>query len=327
MSKYTVVSLFSGCGGMDLGFIGGFKFNGKKYAKNNFKISWANEQNISACETYTYNIGHKVIQGDIWNVMDSLPKKADLVIGGFPCQDISINGKKTGIAGKKSGLYRAMVEAVKKIKPKMFIAENVKGLLMQYNEESLKKVIHDFQELGYNVNYSLYNSANFGVPQTRERVFIVGTLIGLPEFEHIENSGDTKNWITAEAAVKDLENIEEDRAINHTWSRAKRSAQQGGRQLKSDRPSTTIRAECHGNMQFHYKLDRRISMREAARFQSFPDEFIFKSNLRETERQVGNAVPPVLAWKIARRAKTFLDSVNTKSSKEYAEKHTITEVR
>jgi len=309
MSKYSIVSLFSGCGGMDLGFLGGFKFLNKAYETKNFEIVWANEINKAACDTYRHNISDHIRHDDIWEVIDELPESSDVVIGGFPCQDISINGKMVGVEGKRSGLYRAMVETVRRVKPKIFIAENVKGLLMENNRDSLTQVITDFESLGYNVSYSLYNSANAGVPQTRERVFIVGTPSDKPEYEHPEMLADISSWITAEQAVRDLEKLEENKEINHTWSRAKRSAEQGGRQLKRERPSTTIRAECHGNMQFHYKLDRRISMREAARFQSFPDEFIFKSNLRETERQVGNAVPPILAWHIASSVEDYLSSL------------------
>jgi DNA (cytosine-5)-methyltransferase 1 len=106
--------------------------------------------------------------------------------------------------------------------------------------------------------------------------------------------------MTAKEAIGDLEDLEESPAINHVWSRANKSPEQGDRILKADRPGYTIRAECHGNIQYHYRLRRRMSMREAARVQSFPDSFIFAARLRETERQVGNAVPPVLAWHVAR---------------------------
>jgi DNA (cytosine-5)-methyltransferase 1 len=106
--------------------------------------------------------------------------------------------------------------------------------------------------------------------------------------------------MTSKEAIGDLEQQEESDAINHIWSRAERSPEQGNRKIKADQPSDTIRAECHGNIQYHYSLPRRLSMREAARIQSFPDDFIFAAKLRETERQVGNAVPPVLAWYIAK---------------------------
>jgi len=293
----TIVSLFSGCGGMDLGFLGGFEFLGKKYKKNQFEIIWANEINTAACKTYRKNIGNHIIEGDILQKIGTLPQYADVVIGGFPCQDISINGKMEGIKGKRSCLYTSIIDTVKKIQPKIFIAENVKGLLLKSNEDSLKKILEDFNSLGYNITYKLYEAANYGVPQTRERVFIVGTRNDIPNFEHPVPV--CENFVTAKEAIGDLENITENDTFNHIWSKANKSTEQGNRKLLANRPGYTIRAECHGNIQFHYKLPRRISMREAARIQSFPDTFLFQAKLRETERQIGNAVPPVLAWHIA----------------------------
>lgn len=293
----NVISLFSGCGGMDLGFIGDFEFLGKHYPKTPFEVVWANDVNSAACRTYKRNIGLHIVEGDIWKAMDEMPSDADVVIGGFPCQDISINGKGAGVNGKRSGLYRAMVEVVSRIRPKVFVAENVKGLLMKHNEKSLKQILSDFSALGYEVSYHLYNAADYGVPQTRERVFIVGTRPDVKKFTPPAPINDEP--ITSQEAIGDLELAEQNSEFNHIWSLANKSSDQGNRKLKADRPGYTIRAECHGNIQFHYSLPRRISMREAARFQSFPDSFIFESKLRETERQVGNAVPPVLAWHIA----------------------------
>lgn len=295
--EISVVSLFSGCGGMDLGFSGGFEFLGRYYPKTPFDIVWANDINSAACRTYQKNIGDHIVEGDIWKLIKEMPTDVDVVIGGFPCQDISINGKGAGVDGKRSGLYRAMVEVVSKIRPKVFVAENVKGLLMKHNEKSLKQILSDFRALGYNVTYHLYNAADYGVPQTRERVFIVGTRPDVKKFTPPAPVSDKP--ITSQEAISDLESVEQNADFNHIWSLANKSSEQGNRKLKADRPGYTIRSECHGNIQFHYALPRRISMREAARIQSFPDSFIFDSKLRETERQVGNAVPPILAWHMA----------------------------
>lgn len=293
---------------MDLGFLGGFEIFDREYTKNPFEIIWANDLNEAACRTYRRNLGHDIHCGDIWEMIGKIPKKADVLIGGFPCQDISINGKGAGIKGKRSGLYLAMVEAIRLSKPKIFIAENVKGLLMKHNADSLRKVISDFSSLGYDVDYKLFHAADYGIPQNRERVIIVGTKKGGNGFKFPTPTHGKNDWLTASHAIADLENLEEDPSINHVWSRANVSADQGNRRLKADRPSPTMRAECHGNIQFHYKLPRRISMREAARIQSFPDNFIFDAKLRETERQVGNAVPPILAWHIAQ---SVLDALKT----------------
>lgn len=294
----SVISLFSGCGGMDLGFRGGFDFMGGHYPKHPFEIVWANDFNEAACKTYTSNLGHPIHVGDVWNHLDSLPETADVVVGGFPCQDISVNGKRAGVAGKRSGLYRAMVETVRRTRPKIFVAENVKGLLMEYNHSSLHQVYHDFSALGYRVSYRLYRSADYGVPQLRERVFIVGTRPDVGDFTPPPPTHTKYEWVSAEQAIGDLESCEKNSESSHIWSLTRKSPEQGSRRLKADRPGHTIRAECHGNIQFHYRLPRRISMREAARIQSFPDCFRFESGLRETERQIGNAVPPVMAWHI-----------------------------
>jgi DNA (cytosine-5)-methyltransferase 1 len=304
--RYLVASMFSGCGGMDLGFRGGFSVFGKEYKKLPFDIIWANEINEAACRTYRKNFKHDIACGNIWDFLDTLPEQVDVLIGGFPCQDISINGKGAGISGKRSGLYRAMVEGIKLAKPKIFVAENVKGLLMQHNKDSLLQILKDFDSLGYDVSYSLYHAADYGVPQSRERVFIVGVRRGIGKFNPPRPERNRNAWITARQAIHDLESTEANPEINHIWSLANKSKDQGNRKLDANRPAHTIRAECHGNIQFHYSLDRRISMREAARFQSFPDSFIFDSKLRETERQVGNAVPPVLAWHIANSVLGYL---------------------
>jgi len=303
----TIVSLFSGCGGMDLGFLGGFEFLGRKYKKTRFEIIWANEINTAACNTYRKNIGNHIIEGDIQQKINMLPQYADVVIGGFPCQDISINGKMQGVKGNRSCLYTSIIDTVKRIQPKIFIAENVKGLLLKSNADSLKKILNDFNSIGYSITYKLYDAAGYGVPQTRERVFIVGTRNDISDFVH--PLPVYENFVTVKEAIGDLEKLAENDAFNHIWSKANKSTEQGNRKLLANRPGYTIRAECHGNIQFHYTLPRRISMREAARIQSFPDTFLFQAKLRETERQIGNAVPPVLAWHIANAVqKTIMES-------------------
>jgi DNA (cytosine-5)-methyltransferase 1 len=303
--NHTVVSMFSGCGGMDLGFAGGFEVFGRRYRSLPFEIIWANDLNGEACKTYRRNLGHDIHRGDVWSLIDSLPHSADVLAGGFPCQDISVNGKRAGVNGPRSGLYKAMVEAIKRLKPKVFVAENVKALLR--HEEWLRQVVSDFKGLGYSLHYQLYRAADYGVPQTRERVLFVGTAPGVKAFVPPAPERGAATWMTAREAIGDLEELPESPQINHIWSQANTSPEQGNRRLAPDRPGYTIRAECHGNIQFHYRLPRRISMREAARIQSFPDRFVFVSGLREIERQVGNAVPPVLAWHIAKAVLACLE--------------------
>lgn len=309
-SSYRVVSMFSGCGGMDLGFQGGFDFLGETYQRLPFQIIWANDLNKYACATYQRNLGHDIHVGSVWDHFDSLPESCDLVIGGFPCQDISINGKRAGVAGERSGLFRAMVEAIRKTNPQMFVAENVRGLLYSYNKESLETVLREFSALGYDVTYDLYHASNYGVPQRRERVLIVGVKKGIGAvFTPPQKTHSKGNWITSKVSIQDLEHSNQDANWSHVWSLAQKSSDQGGRILDPNAPAHTVRAECHGNNQFHYSEPRRISMREAARFQSFPDNFLFLAKLRETERMIGNAVPPLLAWHLAGQVRKTLDAI------------------
>jgi DNA (cytosine-5)-methyltransferase 1 len=305
-NEFDLVSLFSGCGGLDMGFLGGFKFLGKTYDRLPYRILWANDIRPSACETYKTNLKHNINCDDIWEVLSTLPKTADVVIGGFPCQDVSVNGILKGSEGVRTNLYKAMVEAIRQTSPRVFVAENVKGMLAPVNKEFYDSIMADFRSLGYSVEARLYHAADYGVPQGRERIFIVGTKGRTKSFVPPPPLLKQNEYITSRQAIDDLRNVPENVGINHIWSRATKSSEQGNRVLKADKPADTMRAECHGNIQFHYALDRRISMREAARIQSFPDNFIFSGGLRETERQVGNAVPPVLAWHIAKAVRDCL---------------------
>ena len=304
VETYNVVSLFSGCGGMDLGFLGGFAFGRHYYERLPFKIDWANDVNASACKTYEQNLGHPILHGDVNDVLNTLPDSADVIIGGFPCQDVSINGSRQGADGKRTILYQKMIEAINLVKPRLFVAENVKGLQQAHGREFFDQMLADFQIPGYKVNHRLYLAADYGVPQMRERIFIVGVK-GQREFAHPEVAVST---MTTLEALQDLEEEIENPEINHIWSKAARSPDQGNRKLSADKPATTIRAEHHGNIQWHYRLPRRISLREAARLQSFPDDFKFLAGMRETERQIGNAVPPVLAWHIAKAVREHLET-------------------
>ena len=298
-----VVSLFSGCGGMDLGFRGGFRFADHLYEALPFDVVWANDISEAACRTYRLNLNHPIHEGDIATSIKTMPDSADVVIGGFPCQDVSINGLRRAETGERTVLYRYMVEAIRRTRPKVFVAENVKGLLMSHGKAFFAQMLAEFSINGYTVNHRLYLAADYGVPQMRERTFIIGVR-GQRQFDHPSPSS---RRITAREILADLEQASASKETSHVWSKAARSPDQGNRRLVADRPSTTIRAEHHGNIQWHYRLERRISLREAARLQSFPDEFKFPGGMRATERQIGNAVPPVLAWHIASAVRGYVD--------------------
>lgn len=296
-----VVSLFSGCGGMDLGFVGGFEFMGRSYDRHPFEIAWANDIDSEACRTYRRNFPHDVLCGDIADVEIGTLPPADVVLGGFPCQDFSVAGKRRGLDSPRGRLYQFMVDAVGHCFPRAFVAENVKGLLSIPG--ALDRIRIDFSESGYEVGWRLLNARDYGVPQSRERVIIVGTRPGT-EFSWPDKIGIP---VTSREAIGDLESLGLGEVNGHRWSNAKRTRGQGQRPIDANRPSPTIRAEHHGNIEYHYRLDRRLSAREAARLQSFPDSFEFASSTSQSYRQIGNAVPPVMAWHIAGSVRESLD--------------------
>lgn len=319
--KKTVISLFSGCGGLDLGFAGGFTFLNKSYSSNNFDIIWANDIEKNACLTYRNNLKHNIVCGDIRDLLANkyiglfdapVPLEADIVLGGFPCQDFSHAGKRKGFDSKRGTLYQSMCKVVSQTRPKVFLAENVKGLLTMNNGAAISKITGDFEKLGYHVSYKLLLTADFEVPQRRERVIIIGSRKDvlpkfsfsnyLPEPEH-------KDWIDLKTAIGDLEDKEEGAVKNHFWSKAKRNKGQGNNAVSPDKPGPTMRAEHHGNIEFHWNEKRRLSAREAARIQSFPDNFIFYPSTSSAYRQIGNAVPPVFAWHLAQGVQKFFKRI------------------
>jgi DNA (cytosine-5)-methyltransferase 1 len=178
------------------------------------------------------------------------------------------------------------------------------------NGKALETIIKDFSDLGYTVVYKLHHAADFGVPQSRERVVIVGTdkNRNLPAFEYPQPSYTKENWVSLSEAIGDLANVQEGKIDNHYWSKAKMfKGTQGNSIVSKDKIGPTMRAEHHGNIEFHWNKKRRLSAREAARVQSFPDDFVFYPSTSSAYKQIGNAVPPVLGWYIAGAVENFLD--------------------
>ena len=419
-----VISLFSGAGGMDLGII-----------KSGFKIVWANDFDKDAVETYKKNIGNHIVLGDITKISSKeipLEKgEADLIIGGFPCQGFSIANKNRSIKDERNFLYKEMLRIIKDKNPKFFIAENVKGILSLHNGEVIKMIIKDFQNLGYKVDVRLLNAADYGVPQQRERVIIMGNRLNLPNpypkkthadlypgeenytlfNEKIKEKG-LKPYVTVEQAigfladisvqndkinefvkvgkrkiynhiantsVKDTfwgrknevnqaeicdylkyyrnnsewttKKIDEYFGYRHTaghWFRKDNSSgsipkpsdwwklkeilkfddkydkavtefiekpikfEQSLRITNWNRPSDTITAT---SPEIHINKERRLSARECAIIQTFPDDFVFTGKLSSQYRQIGNAVPVLLAEKIGLEIIRTLDEYEKKKRK------------
>ena len=167
--KFRVISLFSGAGGMDLGFINA-----------GFEIVWANDFFKEAVESYKKNVDDRIIYGDITKIDSSeMPDDIDLVIGGFPCQGFSVANTKRSMKDERNFLYKEMLRVIDDKKPKFFVAENVKGILSMKKGKVFDMIKKDFKKLGYNVDAKLLNAAEYGVPQARERVIIIGNRIGI----------------------------------------------------------------------------------------------------------------------------------------------------
>ena len=198
-----------------------------------------------------------------------------------------------------------MCDVIKHTQPKIFLAENVKGLLTIDNGKAIKTIIQDFENLDYNISYKLLKVSDFGVPQKRERVIIIGTKKNvLPYFDFNLLTHSKSTYVFD--AIKDLEHLEEGTIANHIWSKAKKNKGQGNSIINKDDFAPTMRAEHHGNIEFHWNGERRLSAREAARIQSFPDDFVFYPSTSSAYKQIGNAVPPVFAWHVAQAIQNFL---------------------
>ncbi len=228
-----------------------------------------------------------------------------MVIGGFPCQDFSIAGKRKGTQTKRGKLYKSFIEVVELLQPKIFLAENVKGILSIKSGSVIKKIISDFEKIGYKVEYKLFHVADFGIPQNRERVLMVGVKNGAGNF--IFPKPKTKKRLSVGQVIQDLEHLPEGAIHNHFWSKARKNSGQGNTRINKNKIAPTMRAEHHGNIEYHWNKRRRLSAREAARIQSFPDNFIFYPSTSQAYRQIGNAVPPVMGWHMAKAMENFFE--------------------
>lgn len=360
-----VVSLFSGGGGLDLGFL-----------TAGYKIIWAIDNDPNAVETYRLNLGNHIICKDINDInIDEIPK-ADVVIGGPPCQSFSLAGKRN-TEDSRGQLVWKYIEIIKKINPKAFVFENVTGLLSAKNknkESILENLKLAFKEIGYKICQKVLNAADYGVPQKRRRVIIVGLKDSnfdfvFPEQTHCEDGIKYPKYISVEEALGDLPiptTIEnsciryecqpqndyqvsmrknskgsvtdhiipttsklDDFIIKHVKpggnymdipkdvnsKRIQRLQEKGGHttcygRMRADLPAYTINTYFNRpnvGCNIHYKQNRLITVREALRLQSFPDNYILRSTSKQGKHLiVGNAVPPLLAQIIAKELKKYL---------------------
>jgi DNA (cytosine-5)-methyltransferase 1 len=321
-NKLKYIDLFSGAGGFSLGFDNtGFQ--------NVFSIDIA----PSFCETYAYNFPeHQLIEKDICELADSEIEylkefdKIDVVIGGPPCQGFSIAGNigRKFVDDPRNRLFKEFVRVVKVIKPRFFVMENVARLYTHNKGETRKEIIRDFEKLGYKVDCKILNSADYGVPQVRKRVIFIGSETN----QEIEfPSKEVEKYISVKEALSSypkLESGEQSSVPNHiAMSHSEQMLTKmsyvtdGGdrnqipvkirptsgdvrKYIKyaSEKPSVCVT----GDMRkiFHYEQNRALTVRELAKLQSFPDDFIFKGTRISQQQQVGNSVPPKMAEAIAK---------------------------
>lgn len=398
--KPRLVSLFSGAGGMDKGFVDA-----------GFDIVWANDFDKDAVNTYKKNFGDHIVLGDITKISSNeIPDNIDVVIGGFPCQGFSVNNTKRNMEDKRNFLYKELLRIVKDKNPKVFVAENVKGLLSMEKGKVIEMIKSDFEKLGYKVDYKLLLAAEYGVPELRERVIIIGNRIGVNNIyptptHYVDYKGYGKNkklphTPTVEETIGFLSNerlrdepfevngilikdhIASEKVADTFWGRKypvdqfeicdylkywrnksgwtttkvdkhfgykytaghwfrkdngsgsipkpedwwelkkifgfddKYDKQVTTLELKDitfeqslrisnwDRPSDTITAT---QPEIHPNKKRRLSVRECAMIQTFPNDFEFIGSLNSRYRQIGNAVPVLFATKIAECVKKMLN--------------------
>lgn len=314
MKKLKVASMFCGCGGMDLGILGGFEYLGKKYAKLPYEIVYALDNDEYCTKIYNDNFKHKCVVQDIKSLdIASLPD-FDVLIGGFPCQSFSIsaqNPPRLGYKDERGMLFFEMVKILRERHPRFFIAENVKGLLSANKGKAFPMIIEEFETAGYKVVHKLLNAEEYGVPQRRQRVVIVGfrdeddynrftypTSINnrktLGDVIDLSADNDDK-WFFSQKAVDGMMSV--------------REKMNKGRVQNLDEPCNTISSHLAkvslnstDPVRFVNDRYRRFTPRECARIQSFPDSFVLDSVSEARQyKAIGNAVPPVMMWYIAKQ--------------------------
>lgn len=295
---YKVVSLFSGAGGMDIGF-----------EQHGFKTVWANDFDKDACVTHKVWSKTEVVYGSIEDVdLDAIPA-ADVVLGGFPCQGFSLAGPRK-VDDKRNVLYQYFVKVIEKLQPKAFVAENVKGILTLGGGEIIKVIVKEFSDKGYNVQFKLLNAADYGVPEDRYRVIMVGIRKDLnASFEYPVPTGKR---VTLRDAIGHFAEPNEDEILEGGFSPRfmSRNRKRNWDQQAFTVPAMAKQVTLHPSSPDMIKLDkdlwkfgegrtRRLSWKEAAAVQTFPEGMYFAGNLVSIYKQIGNAVPVNLAGAVA----------------------------
>lgn len=338
-----IISLFSGCGGLDLGF-----------TNAGFKLAYANDFDKAITETFEKNHGIELDTRSINDIKSEELPTADGIIGGPPCQSWSLAGAMKGIKDKRGRLFYEYIRVIRDKKPKFFLAENVPGIISSTHLPEFKRIIGMLEALGYNVSYHLVDARDYGVPQERKRVIVIGyrkdlhIKFSMPLPTHSKTNKinviktPLRKWVTLKEAIGNLpaplpakeknksnanllipnneyfigsySTIYMSRNRVRGWDEQSFTIQASGRHAPLHPSSSKMKKVAKNRMQFvgEKPTYRRLSVREAARIQTFPDDFIFYyGNLNDGYKMIGNAVPVKLAEAIALKIETDLSSLIT----------------
>ena len=308
--RITAVSMFAGCGGLDLGVMGGFKFHGKSYKPLPFDVIAAYDNDKDAVETYKLNLSRNIHLQDLTVISSKKLPEADVLLGGFPCQDFSSCGHKRGFEGERGRLYRVMVDYMRAHKPMMAVGENVPLLAGMKGGTLLETIVTELEAVGYVVKCWFISCPDYGLPASRRRIFIVCVRKDIPGFPKQPQPTHTFKHLSIDEALGSLENVADESVPNQSQyfvaTRATAGAGQGDQTCVAGEIAYAVRANSKARVHFHYKLDRRLTVRECARLQSFPDEFVFPFSTQRNIMLIGNAVPPIIGHHVGRAISDFL---------------------
>jgi len=304
---YTVVSLFAGAGGLDMGF-----------ERQGFKTIWANDIDKNACKTHEHWSQTKIVCRDITKIDFKEIPCSDVITGGFPCQGFSLAGPRK-INDKRNVLYKSFVEIVEEKKPYCFVAENVKGILTLGDGTIIEAIIEDFSDKGYTVFPSLVNAADYGVPQNRWRVILLGFRKDM-EINQYTFPEPLVTGVTLREALRDIAEPGVEDICNEPFSPRymSRNRKRKWNEVSYTIPAMAKQVTLHPSSPDMIKLGdsdwkfgengttRRFSWQEAAAIQTFPKDMVFIGNLTDKYKQIGNAVPVKLAEVIAREVHSII---------------------
>ncbi|MBQ7031384.1 MAG: DNA cytosine methyltransferase [Bacilli bacterium] len=323
---YNFIDLFSGAGGLSCGLvmagwtpIGSVEIMEQAVAtyKYNFVDKKGFEENVESRDIRDNNVKRHLYDA-VWG------KNIDLIVGGFPCQGFSMAGNRI-VTDDRNTLYLDMLEIVDHLRPKVVVMENVPGLRSMLGGKVEEKIINDFEKIGYKINVTILNAADYYTPQTRKRVIFIGNRIGIDNL-HPKPLLEPQKYVTTKNAIEDLMNIPDNSLFNHVTTKHTDEMKQRllnveeGKSLYKNysdswkkcpwnEPSCTIK-ENHGGTNIHPKLPRVLTARELARLQSFPDDFVFQGSKKWQLTQIGNAVPCLLGKAIGCAVKIMLENEN-----------------